>query len=284
MNSFREIRRPIALLAVAALVAGLVPALAQDPAPSGTSKPAAVPFELVASNHMVVSAKVNGKGPYRLIFDLGAPVTLLGNKAGEESGAIPKDAPKSFLMGMRGEGAIKTLEVGDLKAKDIPVIVLDHPTLKALGGFLGRPLDGIIGFTFFARYRTTIDYQAKVMTFQPVDYEVRDLMKSLPDRLAGPKVAKRRVLAPAGLWGLTLGEPAAAGLGVAIGTVRPGSPAEAAGLKAGDVLTTLDGRWTTGAADAYAAAAAAPAGEPVEVVVLRDGKEVRARVRPVAGI
>ena len=75
---------------------------------------------------------------------------------------------------MRGEGKVETLEVGDLTAKDLPVIVLDHPALKALGGFLGRPLDGIIGFTFFARYRTTIDYQAREMTFEPVDFEVRE--------------------------------------------------------------------------------------------------------------
>ena len=248
------------------------------------AKPVTLPFELVASNHMVVQAKINGKGPFRLVFDSGAPISLLGNRAAEESGTIAKDAPKSFLMAMRGEGTIKALEVGDLKAKDIPVIVLDHPTLKALGGFLGRPLDGIIGFTFFARYRTTIDYQAKLMTLEPVNFEVRDLLKDLPDRLAGPKVAKRRVLAPSGLWGLTLGDPVDSGAGVAIKTVRPGSPAEAAGLKAGDVLTALDGRWTTSIADAYAAANGATAGQAVEVVVLRDGKELKLQVKPVGGI
>jgi membrane-associated protease RseP (regulator of RpoE activity) len=278
-------RRMLALLAVAATVAGLAPALADDP-PAAKVKagPASVPFELVASNHIVVKAKVNDKGPYRLVFDLGAPITLLGNKAAEESGTIAKDAPKSFLMAMRGEGMIKSLEVGELKAKDIPVIVLDHPTLKALGGFLGRPLDGIIGFTFFARYRTTIDYQAKVMTLEPVDFEVRNLVKELPDRLMGPKVAKRRVLAPGGLLGLTLGDPAESGSGVAIRTVRPGSPAEAAGLKPGDILTTLDGRWTTTVADAYAAANGATPGQPLEAVILRDGQEMKLKVKPVAGI
>jgi len=280
-----EDRRPIALLAVAAAVAGLAlaPAPARDDPPARTG-PASVPFELVASNHIVVQAKVNGKGPYRLVFDLGAPVTLLGNRAAEESGAIPKDAPRSFLMGMRGEGMIGSMEVGELKARDIPVIVLDHPTLKALGGFLGRPLDGIIGFTFFAHYRTTIDYQAKVMTLEPVDFEVRNLVKDLPDRLAGPKVARRRFLAPSGLWGLTLGDPVEGGSGVAIQAVRPGSPAEAAGLKSGDVLTTLDGRWTTSLSDAYAAAQGAAPGQAVEVVSQRDGREIRARVRPVGGI
>ena len=53
-----------------------------------------MPFEMLASNHMVVEAKINGKGPYRLIFDLGAPITLLSNKAAEASGAIkPRTRP-----------------------------------------------------------------------------------------------------------------------------------------------------------------------------------------------
>ncbi len=277
-----SIRRPLALLSVAALVAGPPSALpAQAPPPS---KAASVPFELVASNHIVVKATINGKGPFRLVFDLGAPVTLIGNKAAEESGVVAKGAPKSFLMAMRGEGTIKDLEVGELKAKDVPVIVLDHPTLKVLGGFLGRPLDGIIGFTFFARYRTTIDYQARIMTLEPVDFAVRDILKDLPDRLAGPKVAKRRVLAPGGLWGLTLGDPVDDGAGVAIRTVRPGSPAEAAGLKPGDVLTTLDGRWTASVSDVYAAASGVEPGQLAEAVLLRDGKELKVQVKPVEGI
>ena len=150
------------------------------------AKKAVVPFEMLASNHMMVRAKVNGKGPFRLIFDLGAPITLLSNSASETSGVIKKDAPKSFLFSMRGEGKVETLEVGTLSAHDLPVMVLDHPALRALGDFFGRPLDGIIGFTFFARYKTTIDYQAREMTFEPVDYRVRDLLKDLPERLAGP--------------------------------------------------------------------------------------------------
>ena len=272
-------RSGFGILATLALVPALV---AQEPPPG--SKAVTLPFELVASNHMVVEAKINGKGPFRLIFDSGAPVSLLGNKAAEDSGAVAKNAPKSFLMGMRGEGMIQSLEVGDLKAKDVPVIVLDHPTLKAIGTFLGRPLDGIIGFTFFARYRTTIDYQARRMTLEPVDFEVRDLLKSLPDRLAGPKIARRRVLAPSGLWGLTLGDPVDDGLGVAIKTVRPNSPADRAGLKPGDVLTTLDGRWTSGATDAYLAVAGATPGQTVEAVVLRGGQELKVQVTPAGGI
>src|SRR5262249_13904618 len=155
---------------------------------------------MLPSNHMVVEAKLNGKGPFRLIFDLGAPVTLISSKAAEASGAIGKDAPRAFLFGMRGEGKVKKLEVGDLTAEGVPVIVMDHPYLKALIGPFSRPLDVIIVYTFFARYRTTIDYQSHEMTFVPVDFQVRDLMKDLPNRMMGPRVAQERVLAPRGLW------------------------------------------------------------------------------------
>jgi hypothetical protein len=252
-------------------------------APSGQAS--AVPFEMLPSNHMLVKAKINGKGPYRLIFDCGAPITLLSNDASESSGVVKKNAPKSFLFSMRGEARVKTLEVGDLLAKDLPVIVLDHPTLTALGGFLRRPIDGIIGFTFFARYKTTIDYQKDEMTFEPVDYEVKDLMKELPNRLSGPRVARKRVLAPGGVLGLNVG-PATddSSPGVPITTVLPDSPAAAAGLKVGDVLTTLDGRWTTSVSDAYAAAQGLAPGKPVEAVVVREGKDVTLVITPRAGL
>src|SRR5262249_1828827 len=179
-------------------------------APPGRSAPpggADVPFEMLPSNHMVVMAKVNGKGPFRFIFDLGAPVTLMGNKAAEAWGVVKADAPRMLLFSLRGEAKADAIELGDLTAKDVPVIVMDHPAVKALGQILGKPLDGIIGYTFFAHYRTSIDYQKRRMTFEPVDFQVRDLMKDLPDRLAGPRVAREVTLAPLGLWGLAVGAP-----------------------------------------------------------------------------
>jgi membrane-associated protease RseP (regulator of RpoE activity) len=270
---------------VAALPLAGVSACQEAPAPDGrTAQTVTVPFEMLPSNHMMMEAKLNGEGPFRLIFDLGSPVILLGNRAAEASGAIPKDAPKSFLFGVRGEGTIDRLEVGGLEARDLPVVVMDHPTVKALASMLGKPLDGIIGYTFFARYRTTIDYKARELTFTPVDSEVGNLLEDLPARLLGPKVQKSRTVAAAGLWGLTVGGADAGRGGVPITRVVAGSPAAEAGLQPGDILTAIDGRWTTEPDEAYDAAADAPPGQAVPVTILRDGQERQLRVTPRDGI
>jgi len=273
-----------------ALLPGSTPAdspATATPAKKVEARPEAsiVSFEMLATNHMVVRAKINDKGPFALIFDVGAPITLLSNRAAEDSGVVKASTPRSFLFAMRGEAEVETLKVGGLTAKNVPVIVLDHPLLKAMGQMLGRRLDGIMGYTFFARYRTTIDYQSRTMTFEPVETKVRNLMKDLPDRLAGPRVAKHRVLAPGGLWGLSVGE-AEGGLdarGIPVRSVLTDSPAALAGLKPGDILTTIDGRWTTTIADAYAAASGVAVGRAAPVVVLRDGHELTLTVRPSEG-
>lgn len=288
LTSLMSRRKSASILALAASGLAVVAlafasnrhALAAD----GKSAPAKVPFTLLPSNHMVVQAKLNGKGPYRLIFDVGAPITLLSNKAAEESGAVAKNAKASFLFSMRGEGKVKDLEVGELSDKDLPVMVFDHPALKALSGFFSGRIDGIIGFTFFARYKTTIDYQAKVMTLEKVDYSVRNLIEDLPAKLSGPKVAKETVFGSRYLFGIELGDPT--DQGVTIASVRRESPAAAGGVRSGDVLVSLDGRWTTNAADAAFAASKldTPAGKAVEVVVLRDGEELHLAVKPVEGL
>ncbi len=289
----RAARRPgLALLVLtAALAAARANATfdldpqAPPPSPKTAKLKAVVPFEMLPTNHMLVEAKINGKGPYHLIFDLGAPITLLNNRVSEAAGVVKPSAPRSFLFGMRGEAEVDKLQIGELNATRLPVIVLDHPVLKALEDMTGRRIDGLMGFTFFARYRTTIDYFAHKMTFEPIDYRVRDLMKELPDRLMGPKVARQRVLAPLGIWGWRFGPPTAAleSPGVPIVEVYKGSPAARAGLKAGDVLTTLDGRWTTSIADVFHAAADIEPGREAIAVIQRDGREQTVVLQPADG-
>jgi S1-C subfamily serine protease len=97
--------------------------------------------------------------------------------------------------------------------------------------------------------------------------------------------AEPKVLAPAAQWGLLAhkndkDEEA----GVVLKEVLGGSPAAAAGLKPGDRLLTLDGRWTDSLVDLYTAAGHVKAGTAVKVTVRRDGKEVELEVKPAAGL
>jgi hypothetical protein len=272
---------------------GIRVALALEPQEPSPKQPTAqadrtkstVPFEMLPTNHMLVEAHINGKGPYHLIFDLGAPVTLLSNRVSEATEVVKASAPRSFLFGMRGEAEVDKLQVGELRATKLPVLVLDHPVLKALEDMTGRRIDGLMGFTFFARYKTTIDYHAHKMTFEPIDYQVRDLFKELPDRLMGPKVARERVLAPQGLWGFRLSEPTG-GLtspGIPIAEVYSDSAAGRAGFKPGDILITIDGRWTTSVADVFHAAADIEPGRETTVVIQRNGTEQVITLRPAEG-
>jgi hypothetical protein len=250
------------------------------------SRPVKVPFELLKSQHMVVQVKVNGKGPFRLIFDTGAPVTLINNKVATQGNALPKGPRPLFApFGALGPTRVQELEVGGLKAENMPAIIMDHPVVEAISKFVG-PIDGIVGFSFWARYRMTIDYQAKELTFVPVKYTPPDALKSILTSLGGTKgKAGPRVLAPAGQWGIRVAKDADdAEAGVTVKDVLPGSAAAAAGLQAGDRLLVLDGRWTDTVNDCYAAAAKVAAGATVRVKIARAGKEMQLTVTVRAGL
>ncbi len=251
--------------------------------------PVSVPFELLKTKHIAVKIKVNGQGPYRVIFDTGAPVLLLNNKVAKASGVLDKNArpPLFSLFGATGEAKIKTLEIGDLKATDVPTVVMDHPTLELVSKFLG-PIEGIVGFPFFARYKTTIDYQAKRLTFVPNGFEPPDVMKVIMETvmsMAGDKPRPPKVLSPAAQWGILLDKDGAdSEEGVTIKEVLPGSSAAGAGLKAGDRLLTLDHRWTDSIADAFQAAMQVKPGKSAVILVRRGGREMELTIKPQTGL
>jgi hypothetical protein len=244
---------------------------------AGGAKPTKVPFELLKTDHIVVMVKINGKGPYRLIFDTGAPVTLLNSKIAKESGVLKNDGTAADMPVFDFEPLkIKTLQIGDLKAENLPTMVMDHPTVAAIDKLLG-PVHGIIGLSFFGKYRFTIDYQAKEMTFTPVNFTPPNVTKAMFAVLGG--TLPRKVLAPAGQWGFSVVKDAKdMDPGVTVKEVLPDSPAHTAGLKAGDRLLTLDGRWTDSVADCYLAAGYVQPGMAARLMVLRAGKEMELTV------
>jgi hypothetical protein len=250
--------------------------------------PVAVPFELLPTKHIAVQVRVNGKGPYRVVFDTGAPIMLLGVRAAKESGVLgkPDQAPIFGMLGSGGQVQIKSLELGSLKAENIPTIVMDHPVVGIMSQLFG-PIDGIVGFPFFARYTMTVDYQAKELTFVPNGYQPADALRAMLSSVMALTDSKSvgKVLAPGGQLGLVVRKPAGdAEAGVRVDDVMAGGSAAAAGIRAGDRLLDLDGRWTDTVADVYRAASYLKPGKPATALVKRAGKETLLQVIPRAGI
>jgi membrane-associated protease RseP (regulator of RpoE activity) len=260
------------------LLTGLVFVVLTGLAPAGEVKPIKVPFDLLKSEHIVVMVKINGKGPYRLIFDTGAPITLLNSKIAKESGVIADEAKAPAMpLAPVQQLKIKTLELGDVKAENLAAMVMDHPTVAAIDKVLG-PVQGIVGLSFFGKYRFTVDYQAKEMTFVPVKFTPPDITKGMLAVLTGGQ--PRKVLAPAGQWGFSVVKDAKdMEAGVTVKEVLPGSAAAKAGLKVGDRLLTLDGRWTDSVADCFLAAGSVLPGMTARLTVLRAGKEIDLTVK-----
>ena len=248
--------------------------------------PIAVPFELLKSQHMVVNVKINGKGPYRLIFDTGAPFTLINNKIAKEAEVFPKDfkPPIFALFGSNGQFKIKALEIGDLKVDGTSAMVMDHPTVSAISKALG-PIEGIVGFNVFAKHRMSLDYQKKEMTFVPVDYEPKDMMQAVMKMMLASGEKKAEVVGAGGLVGIQVDKADKdQEAGVNVKTVFANSPAAAAGLKVGDRLLTLDSRWTDTVVDCHQAAKGLRPGSQATATLLRDGKEITVKLKLGAGI
>jgi hypothetical protein len=251
-------------------------------------KPVRVPFELLKTGHIAVMVKVNGKGPYRLIFDTGAPITLLDTKIGMESGLIKKAKKPIFnLFNTAGQVKIDKLELGEMAAEKVAAVVMDHPTVEAISKALG-PIDGIVGLPFFGRFKMSIDYQKKELTFVPNGHEPPDAMEAMIATVMALMTRDKpptKVLSAAAQWGLTVAkEEDDEEAGVTIKTVMPGTAAAKAGMKPNDRLLTLDDRWTDSVSDCYAAAAAVKPGKAVKATIKRGGKEMDLTITPGSGL
>ena len=281
---FRTTRQVLMIACTLTLFLQNSPILAQ-PEPN-SAKPVRVPFTLLPSRHMLVEVRINGTGPYRLIFDTGAPINLLSSRAAKEAGI--KAGGFSLFSGPKPV-TVKTLAVGSVKATAVPIMVMDHPTVAMISEAYRRdtgPIEGIVGFPFFARFTMTVDYQKRELLFTPNSYAPGDYLADLLDRinrLAGD-TQKPRVVAPSGLWGFQVEKPQGdRDPGVVVIAVSEGGPADRGGLRKGDRLLTLDDRWTDSVPDTFEAAKGIPVGQTVEAVVERQGKSHRLKIQPVVG-
>jgi hypothetical protein len=255
-----------------------------QPSAAVASEPAVVRFELMPSGHIAIRARINGRGPYRFVFDTGAPALLVSERVGRLAGVLPANFRRPFftLMGNLGDHVAHSIEVGGGRQNEIKVQVWNHPTVDLLARQEG-PLEGLIGFPFFAHFRTTIDYRLRTITFAPSTYQPVDVAARLQAAMEsdGPPV-----IAPAASLGVRLAKDQRdTAAGVIVVAVSPGGPGADAGLLIGDRLLTLDGRWTDAVDDVYRACADVDRSQAaMTATVSRDGRPMTLRVAVRPGI
>jgi hypothetical protein len=266
-------------LAVALLASpGLMPALGAraDDAPT---KKVEVPFRLTETKHIMVRAKLNGKGPFNLIVDTGAPAVFITKGVAEKAKGKPDEKGWVDFDSFELEGGLK---VPGARGRVEDLVQLDGMNTMGLAGV---ELHGVIGYNVLAKYRIEYDLTRDRLVFEhlpkfdppplvPLGGKGNEGIQSM-----GPMVKMMAAFlglkpnfetAPRGFTGFEYAEK---GGKVSVKAVLPGSPAAKAGLKVGDVITSVKTDSIESAKDLHRALAKAGVGTKMRFTVSRDGKE-----------
>jgi hypothetical protein len=273
------------ILALAACL-GLAPLLAADDKPE--KKPDAqkadrveVPYKLTGTNHLMVRAKLNGKGPFNLIVDTGAPAVFVTKSVANKAGGKPDD--KGWLN-------FDTFELeGGLKVEKARGRVEDLVQIDGMNsmGLAGVELHGVVGYNVLAKYKIEYDLTSDKLAFEKLAYEPEPLLplggkkEGAGDiQSMGPMVKMMAAflglkpnfdVVPRGFTGIEFEEKDGK---VTVKSVLAGSPADKAGLKAGDVVAYVKNVAIDSGKDLTKALAKAGVGTTWKFKVTRDGKDV----------
>src|SRR5262245_22030046 len=148
------------------LLAVLVaPALADDvkkpDAPAGHQ----VPFRLTEVKHILVRARINGKGPYHFLVDTGAPALFVSTAVSKKLGV---EADKT------GWGTFNRFEIeGGVVIEKAEAKIADPFQLQGMNqmGLAGVELHGVIGYNILARYKIQLDFTQDRMTWTRLKFD-----------------------------------------------------------------------------------------------------------------
>lgn len=242
----RELRNPVIR---ALFSAGVLLCLAAGPVPAAApAKSYQVAYRLTETQHILVRARVNGKGPFHFIVDTGAPAVYLAPAAAKRA---------NLTLGKNGWAVLDRLELeGGPVLEKVESRVEEPPQLTGMNamGLAGARLDGIFGYSLLSRFRIEIDLSRPSMRWTPVPYQPQPL-QSLQDLSGGklpapgPNAGALQALAglasllfprqvetapvPRGFLGFEVTEEAG---GLRVACVLESSPAVTAGLRKGDRL------------------------------------------------
>jgi membrane-associated protease RseP (regulator of RpoE activity) len=271
MKSFLYLFAPLSL-------AFVQPALGDD-SKQAKDKVFQIPYRLTATEHVLVRAKINGKGPFNFILDTGAPALFVSTAIGKKLDLTADKSGWATLNRFAFEGGAVVTKA---KAR-----IEDPFQLEGMNGLglAGAHLDGIIGYNILARFRIEFDFTKDRLAFTSLDYDppppqgleggaaaaggldaMAAIMKFLGGML-GQKAEPEIILS--GFFGLQLSEEKE---GLTVKGVLAQSPADLAGLQAGDRISQFQGKSVTSAKDFRRQVSKLPAGTAVQLTAMRQEK------------
>jgi len=251
--------------------------LAADP-PADKPAKFEIPYRLTDTKHILVRTKINGKGPFNMILDTGAPAVFLAKPVAKKAGVN---------VDPKGWGAIDTFEIeGGLKVDKVKARVEDLVQLDGMNslGLAGVELHGGIGYNVLARFRIQYDFTADKLVFESLP----GFEPPAPERLEaagaddlqamGPLLKMLAALSgikanfdvvPRGFTGIEFEDANGA---VVVKKVLAGSPADKAGFKAGDTIKEVKAVEVESGKDLAKALAKAGVGTKLRFTVKRGDK------------
>lgn len=121
-----------------------------------------VPLRLVESTQIVVSVEINNQGPYDMLLDTGAQITVLDTRLAEEMHLSLEGTTGVVGVGSRAAASwsrVASLEVGNRSTSDAAVLIQNLSHLSALD----RHLRGILGGNFLSHFDLLIDYDRMLL-------------------------------------------------------------------------------------------------------------------------
>ena len=146
------------------LVLGLA-VLASVGAEARNPKSSSVPFELYRG-HIFVAAFVNGKGPYRFVFDTGASGMGRADRRLVSELSLPKVGEEQNSDGINVAPidvvSADSLRLGSFQKRRLKLLSRDYNLHRKAGE---APVMGIIGRDFYKDRLLTIDYPKRTISF-----------------------------------------------------------------------------------------------------------------------
>jgi serine protease DegQ len=240
--------------------------------------PVVVPYRLTNTHHVMVRAKINGKGPFNFIVDTGCPVLIVSKEVGKKLG---------LTADKKGWTVLDKFDIeGGLTQAKIKCRVETPFQIEGMNG-MGLPgveLHGLLGYTVIAKYKMEFDFKKTNLRWTPLTFDppppaplggkapaglemMGGLMK-LFSAIAGLKPAPPPV--QRGFFGFELAEKDGV---VTVARVLAGTPAAQAGLKAGDRIDKVGDEEISNTADVLSHAAKLRPGQSFTLTLMRGSEK-----------